>query len=307
MIVGSLLSYYVGIKLMEKTNQLDGYLDDLSDDVKQLTQNVNLNYYEKTIANLIVVQTNKKHFTDIIGHDRIKKDLYNLIIKPIQNPNFYKNCKLLQPPSGVLLHGPPGTGKTMLAQALSCELNCTFINFDLGLIENKLYGESLKILKALFTLAAKLKPTIIFIDEIDGVFATRSSLDQSHVTSIKTSILQELDGFVQKDPNIIVIAATNRKFDLDPALIRRLPIQLFVSKPSTKELKLLFDYYLNDFHIPNTLDIASKCSGLTGSNVHDICKLAAHRAASSNKNKFTITPTHLYEAIQDLHPSFEIL
>ena len=63
----------------------------------------------------------------------------------------------------------------------------------------------------------------------------------------------------------------------------------------------------SEFNIPNTLDIASKCSGLTGSNVHDICKLAAHRAASSNNNTFTITPTHLYEAIQDLHPSFEIL
>lgn len=111
--------------------------------------------------------------TDIGGLDNIIEDLRESVIYPLTHPSLYTTSSLLSAPSGVLLYGPPGCGKTMLAKALAHESGACFINLHISTLTEKWYGDSNKLVNAVFSLARKLQPAIVFIDEIDAVLGTR--------------------------------------------------------------------------------------------------------------------------------------
>jgi ATP-dependent 26S proteasome regulatory subunit len=113
--------------------------------------------------------------TDIGGLDSIIEDLRESVIYPLTHPDLYTTSALLSAPSGVLLYGPPGCGKTMLAKALAHESGACFINLHISTLTEKWYGDSNKLVNAVFSLARKLQPSIVFIDEIDAVLGTRRS------------------------------------------------------------------------------------------------------------------------------------
>ena len=153
------------------------------------------NMYENTIAQDLVNPDNiPVTFDDIGGLESQKKDIYNLVVLPLKRPELFRGRgKLFRPPQGILLYGVPGTGKTMLAKAIAKESGAAFINLRLSTLMNKYFGESQHLVRALFSLARKLSPTIIFIDEIDGFLRARSMNDHHVNANIKAEFMQLWD------------------------------------------------------------------------------------------------------------------
>jgi ATP-dependent 26S proteasome regulatory subunit len=138
---------------------------------------LHLTSYEQTIAmELVAPKDISVSFNDIGGLEDIIEELKEAVIYPLTMSSLYSHASsLLAAPSGVLLYGPPGCGKTMLAKALAHESGACFINLHISTLTEKWYGDSNKLVKAVFSLARKLAPTIVFIDEIDAVLGTRRS------------------------------------------------------------------------------------------------------------------------------------
>lgn len=161
-------------------------------------------------------------FADIGALDEIKESLQELVMLPLRRPDLF-NGGLLKPCRGILLFGPPGTGKTMMAKAIAMEAGASFINVSMSTITSKWFGEDEKNVRALFTLAAKVSPTIIFVDEVDSMLGQRSRAGEHEaMRKIKNEFMTHWDGLLTKPgERILVLAATNRPFDLDEAIIRR--------------------------------------------------------------------------------------
>merc|ERR1711934_173141 len=144
-------------------------------------------------------------------------ELRQTVILPIQKRKLFAGSELLSAPRGVLLHGPPGCGKTMCAKATAREAGARFINLDISSLTDKWYGESQKIAGAVFTLAKKIQPCIIFIDEIDSLLRVRSQQDHEATSMIKAQFLQLWDGLAtDKGQCVLILGATNRPKDLMP-------------------------------------------------------------------------------------------
>ena len=146
-----------------------------------------LTRFEKTVLTEVVAPEDiSVSFDDVGGLDSIIKDLRESVIFPLTQPHFFSaNRNLLSAPKGVLLYGPPGCGKTMLAKALAKESRACFINLHISTLTEKYYGDSNKIVAAVFSLARKLQPCIIFIDEIDAVLRQRRSDDHEASHMVK--------------------------------------------------------------------------------------------------------------------------
>jgi SpoVK/Ycf46/Vps4 family AAA+-type ATPase len=190
---------------------------------------------------------------DIGGLEDIISSLQESVIIPLLYPGLFRSSStLLTAPKGVLLYGPPGCGKTMLAKALAKESNATFINIAASVLTNKWFGESNKLVAGLFSLARKTQPSIIFIDEIDSFLRERSKGDHEVTAMMKaefmtfvisfpfavteTSCLCSLwDGLLSSSDRILVLGATNRIRDIDPAFLRRMPKQFPLSLPDTAQ------------------------------------------------------------------------
>ncbi|BAU02187.1 hypothetical protein VIGAN_11165700 [Vigna angularis var. angularis] len=199
---------------------------------------------------------------------------------PLRRPDLFKGG-LLKPCRGILLFGPPGTGKTMLAKAIANEAGASFINVSMSTITSKWFGEDEKNVRALFTLAAKVAPTIIFVDEVDSMLGQRTRVGEHEaMRKIKNEFMTHWDGLLT-GPNeqILVLAATNRPFDLDEAIIRRFERRVLVGLPSAENReKILKTLLAKEKH--ENLDfkeLATMTEGYTGSDLKNLCITAAYR------------------------------
>lgn len=166
------------------------------------------------------------------GSEGLIKDIKEQVILPIKYSLDHETDSLLKPPKGILLHGPPGCGKTLMAKAMATEIEAHFLNFDIATIKNKWVGETEKMATALFSLARKLEPCLIFLDEVDSFLSSRSEEDQSTESTLKAIFLQQWDGLTTNpDHHIIILAASNRLDAIDDAILRRLPLQFEVPLP----------------------------------------------------------------------------
>jgi len=175
--------------------------------------------------------------------ERIK----DVIVLPYQEPELFKKVHL-KAPKGILLHGPPGCGKTLLVKAVATENDMTFFNISVADILSKWVGESERIIKELFRQAKERKPSIVFFDEIEALFTTRGLLDTSGVhKNIIGQILAEMDGLVSLE-DVYVIGATNRPDMLDPALMRpgRFDEIIEISRPGKRAGAAIMKIYLSD-------------------------------------------------------------
>ncbi|MFA4662992.1 ATP-binding protein [Pyrococcus kukulkanii] len=149
----------------------------------------------------------------------------------------------IEPPQGILLFGPPGTGKSLLASAVANGLNATFFSVKASDLLSKYFGESSKLVSALFSLARQLSPSVIFIDEVDSLTLKRTSLDDAARRMIGT-LLAEIDGFKDNTKKVILLSATNAPWDLDEAMLSRLPIRIYVPLPDVEAAIEIFRIHL---------------------------------------------------------------
>ena len=145
-------------------------------------------YYEEVIAgDLVNPDDIEVTFDDIGGLEQQKRDIYDLVVLPLRCPQFFSSRgKLLSVPKGILLYGQPGTGKTMLAKAIAKESGAFFIDLKISTIMSKWFGESQKLVRAAFSLALKLAPCVIFIDEVDSFMGNRGGVSDPTFASMKT-------------------------------------------------------------------------------------------------------------------------
>ncbi|GBP08965.1 ATPase family AAA domain-containing protein 1-A [Eumeta japonica] len=239
-----------------------------------------LSDHEMIIASQLVIPDEiNVQWKDIAGLDHLIQELRETVILPIQKRELFADSKLTQPPKGVLLHGPPGCGKTLIAKATAKEARMSFINLDVSLLTDKWYGETQKLAAAVFSLAVKLQPCIVFIDEIESFLRTRTQHDHEATAMMKTQFMSLWDGLItDPDCTVIIMGATNRPQDLDKAIQRRMPATFHVPMPNETQRERILRLILSNEPIANDIEyrrLALATEGFSGSDLHELCRQAA--------------------------------
>uniref|UniRef100_A0A8D0DV51 Outer mitochondrial transmembrane helix translocase n=1 Tax=Salvator merianae TaxID=96440 RepID=A0A8D0DV51_SALMN len=249
--------------------------------MKQIgVEGVSLTEHEMHIAaHLVVPRDIKVTWKDVAGLDEVVRELQDTVILPFQKRHLFQHSKLCQPPRGVLLYGPPGCGKTLLAKATAQESGCRFINLQASTLTDKWYGESQKLTAAVFSLASKIQPCIIFIDEIDAFLRNRSEADHEATAMMKAEFMSLWDG-LQTGPNcqVMVLGATNRPQDVDPAILRRMATSFQIGLPSQSQRYDILKLILARENMSNAVslkELAEKTRGYSGSDLRELCRDAA--------------------------------
>ena len=160
-------------------------------------------------SHLVVPDDITVSWSDIAGLDAVIEELRESVVLPIRHRNLFANSQLWQAPKGVLLHGPPGCGKTLIAKATAKEAGMRFINLDVAMLTDKWYGESQKLASAVFSLAAKLQPCIVFIDEIDSFLRSRNTHDHEATAMMKTQFMMLWDGLSTSQGSTVIVMGRN--------------------------------------------------------------------------------------------------
>ncbi|CAN7006872.1 unnamed protein product [Brassica rapa subsp. trilocularis] len=215
----------------------------------------------------------------IKGLENAKRLLKEAVVMPIKYPSYFNG--LLSPWKGILLFGPPGTGKTMLAKAVATECNTTFFNISASSVVSKWRGDSEKLIRVLFDLAKHHAPSTIFLDEIDAIISQRGGEGRSeHEASrrLKTELLIQMDGLQKTNELVFVLAATNLPWELDAAMLRRLEKRILVPLPDPEARRGMFEMLLpsqpGDEPLPHDV-LVEKSEGYSGSDIRILCKEAA--------------------------------
>ncbi|KAI8462349.1 MAG: P-loop containing nucleoside triphosphate hydrolase protein [Monoraphidium minutum] len=208
---------------------------------QRLGRSLVLNEYEQLLASNVL---NPHHIDvtldDIGGLEGVKRDMRLRVLRPLREHDAVSTL-LWRPVKGVLLYGPPGTGKTMLAKAMAREADCFFLNITASSVLSKWYGDANKFIRAIFTLASKLEPCVIFIDEVDAFLTKRGGASEHEATlSAKTEFMQLWDGIEgARGMRVLVMGATNRPWCIDDAVLRRFGLQYEVPLPSPPQRRAI--------------------------------------------------------------------
>ncbi|XP_040080517.1 spastin isoform X4 [Oryx dammah] len=230
------------------------------------------------IMNEIVDNGTAVKFDDIAGQELAKQALQEIVILPSLRPELFTGLRA--PARGLLLFGPPGNGKTMLAKAVAAESNATFFNISAASLTSKYVGEGEKLVRALFAVARELQPSIIFIDEVDSLLCERREGEHDASRRLKTEFLIEFDGVQSAgDDRVLVMGATNRPQELDEAVLRRFTKRVYVSLPNEETRLLLLKNLLCKQGSPLTqkelAQLARMTDGYSGSDLTALAKDAA--------------------------------
>ncbi|XP_048334744.2 uncharacterized protein LOC107423715 isoform X2 [Ziziphus jujuba] len=226
----------------------------------------------------IVDRSPSVKWEDVAGLEKAKQALMEMVILPTKRRDLFTGLR--RPARGLLLFGPPGNGKTMLAKAVASESEATFFNVTASSLTSKWVGEAEKLVRTLFMVAKSRQPSVIFIDEIDSMMSTRLANENDASRRLKSEFLIQFDGVTSNaDDLVIVIGATNKPQELDDAVLRRLVKRIYVPLPDVTVRKLLLRHKLKGqaFSLPSgDLERLSKeTEGYSGSDLQALCEEAA--------------------------------
>ncbi|KAJ6353502.1 hypothetical protein OIU76_002508 [Salix suchowensis] len=255
----------------------------ISEKPSQNLKNLAKDEYESNFVSAVVAPGEiGVKFNDVGALEDVKKALNELVILPMRRPELFSRGNLLRPCKGILLFGPPGTGKTLLAKALATEAEANFISITGSTLTSKWFGDAEKLTKALFSFASKLAPVIIFVDEVDSLLGARGgSFEHEATRRMRNEFMAAWDGLRSEDSQrILVLGATNRPFDLDDAVIRRLPRRIHVDLPDAENRMKILKIILSRENLePDFLfdKLANATEGYSGSDLKNLCIAAAYR------------------------------
>ena len=256
------------------------------------------------VENFLLIQKPKETFEEIGGLKEQINEIKEVIELPLLKPELFKKIGI-EPPKGILLYGPSGTGKTKLAKAVANSTNATFIEIVGSELVQKYIGEGAKLVKDLFKLAKEKAPSIIFIDELDAIAAERIELGTSGEREVQRTFMQllsEIDGFKSLG-NVKIIGATNRVDILDPAILRpgRLDRLIEVPLPSKDGRKEIFKIHSNNMKFDKVDDekIVNLMDGFSGAQIRSVCTEAGYFAIRENRSK--ILHNDLVEAVKKIN------
>lgn len=237
-----------------------------------------------TFNELVIREKPNVHWDDVIGLDDAKRAIRESVVFPFERPDLFP----LGWPRGILLYGPPGCGKTMLAAATAAEIKGYFISIDAATIMSKWLGEAEKNVAKLFNEARKLldkgDPVIVFIDEIDSLLGSRSNEVGGEVR-VRNQFLKEMDGIQDKGKHVhlYTVGATNKPWGLDWPFLRRFEKRIYVPLPNLESRMAMFRSYTAPLHVDSSIgaaDLAKIAEGYSGSDVRDMCQAVQLRVVS---------------------------
>ncbi|MFX0097542.1 MAG: AAA family ATPase [Candidatus Hodarchaeota archaeon] len=232
---------------------------------------------QEAISDTIITEKPSVEWEDVANLETAKQALREAVILPMLRPDIFTGAR--EPWRGLLLVGPPGCGKTLLAKAVANECNATFFSADAASLVSKWLGESEKLVATLFTVARRGSPSVIFIDEVDALATVRSGDEVGGERRMKTQLLIEMDGVrKRKGEQVVVLGATNRPWDLDPAFRRRFEKRIYVPLPDNEGRREIFRIHVRGIEIAPDVDfdeLATLTEGYSGSDIALICRDAA--------------------------------
>ena len=248
-------------------------------------------YEDPYVKSMEVIERPNVTFDDIGGLKEQIRELIEVVELPLKNPELFEEIGI-EPPKGVLLYGPPGCGKTLLAKAVARKSGATFISIVGSELVQKFIGEGARIVREVFKYARKKAPAIVFIDEIDAIAARRLDIGTSGEREVQRTLMQllaEIDGFKPLD-KVKIIAATNRIDILDPAILRpgRFDRLIEVPLPDLKGRYEIFKVHTRRMKLAEDVDLyelARITEGATGAEIKAIVTEAGYNAIRNNRRK----------------------
>ena len=284
---------------LEVLEQLEVTMQDFLDAYKEITPSALREVY---------VEIPNVRWNDIGGLEQVKQELKEAVEWPLKYPDAFKRMGI-KPPKGILLYGPPGCGKTLLAKAVATESEANFISVKGPEIFSKWVGESEKAIREIFRKARQAAPCVIYFDEIDAIAPIRGlGFGDSVVTErVITQLLTEMDGLQSLD-NVIVLASTNRPDIIDPALLRpgRFDRLIYVPPPDYEARLEIFKIHTRNMPLAEDVDLtqlARMTEGYAGSDIEAVCREAGMLALRENINAEKVEMRHFIEALRKIHPS----
>ncbi|MEM4446769.1 MAG: CDC48 family AAA ATPase [Candidatus Jordarchaeales archaeon] len=256
----------------------------------------------------VLIEVPNVKWEDIGGLDEVKQQVREAVEWPLKMPEAFERMGI-EPPKGVLLYGPPGCGKTLIAKAVATMCEANFISVKGPELLSKWVGESERAVREVFRKARVAAPSIVFFDEFDSIAPRRGSgVGDSQVTErIISTLLTEIDG-LEKLHNVVVMAATNRPDLIDPALLRpgRFDRLILVPPPDEKARLEIFKIYTRKMPLAGDVDLAELArltKGYAGSDIEAVCKEAAILALREDLNAEKVYRRHFEAALQRVHPT----
>ncbi|KAI0362238.1 AAA-domain-containing protein [Trametes cingulata] len=257
---------------------------DVDEIIEKVRRNPDLDEHEQRLLGCIVDTASiTTTFNQVHLPPHTIDSIRTMVSLPLLHPSAFQQGILKEHSmTGCLLFGPPGTGKTLVVRALAKEAGCRMLVVSPSDIMDMYVGEGEKLVRAVFSLARRLSPCVVFIDELDALFGARLSRESGNSLAhrgVITEFMQEMDGLKSsKESNVIVIGATNRPFDLDDAVLRRLPRRFLVDLPGEKEREEILKILLRDETLADDVDLkqlAKKTESFSGSDLKHLCVSAA--------------------------------
>ena len=269
-----------------------------------------LKLVEPSAMREVLVEIPNVKWVDIGGLDEVKELLKESVEWPLKHADSFKRVGI-RPPTGILLYGPQGTGKTLLAKAVANESGANFISIKGPEVFSMWVGESEKKIRDIFRRAKQVAPAIIFFDEIDAIVPRRGGVaSSSHVSeNVVSMILTEMSG-LEELHNIVVIAATNRPDMLDPAILRpgRFDRQILVPAPDEKSRLQVLKIHTKNMPVEKGVDVskmAKEMDGYTGADIENLCREAGLNALRENINAKIVSRKHFEAALKKVRPSVD--